>query len=133
MSAVLGIFVYGTLRPGGWNHDAWLAPLLARPCRPAVVDGLALHHHEALPMVVPDLAGRVVGEVADLLPARYDDGLALLDELEETAQDEYRRVQVDTVDGEAVWVWLAGPRLAGALGGHTLVASGDWFDVPGAA
>jgi gamma-glutamylcyclotransferase (GGCT)/AIG2-like uncharacterized protein YtfP len=132
MGGVLAVFVYGTLRPGGWNHRSWLAPLLAAPCRPAVVAGLALHHHEGLPMVVPDPAGKVVGDVADLVPDRYDHGLARLDVLEATAQDEYRRVTVTTVEGEEVWVWVAGPRLAGQLGEGTLVAGGDWFEVPGA-
>jgi periplasmic divalent cation tolerance protein len=129
---VLGVFVYGTLRPGSWNHDRWLAPFLAGPCRPAVVGGLALHHHDRLPMVVPAAGAVVVGEVADLAPDRYDDGIALLDELEDTAGDEYRRVRVATTGGEDVWVWVAGAVYSAALGAATLVPSGDWFDVPGA-
>jgi gamma-glutamylcyclotransferase (GGCT)/AIG2-like uncharacterized protein YtfP len=129
---VLGVFVYGTLRPGGWNHGSWLAPLLDGPCRPARVEGLALHHHDGLPAVVPSPSSTVVGEVADLRRDRYDDGLALLDVLEGTAAGHYRRVPAATAAGERVWVWVAGERLASALDGATLVPHGDWFRIPGA-
>jgi periplasmic divalent cation tolerance protein len=129
---VLGVFVYGTLRPGGWNHEAWLAPLLARPCRPACAEGLALHHHDGLPAVVRTPTGTVVGEIADLLSDGYDDALALLDLLEGTSVGHYRRVTARVVGGEEVWLWVAGDRLATELGEHTLVRGGDWFDVPGA-
>jgi periplasmic divalent cation tolerance protein len=132
MSAVLGVFVYGTLRPGGWNHDSWLAPLLAGPCRPAKVEGLALHHHDGLPMVVPDPSAAVVGDIADLTADRYQEGLAILDVLEDTARDAYRRVTATAIGGEEVWVWVAGPDLAAVLGAGTVVPGGDWFAIPGA-
>ena len=126
--ATLGVFVYGTLRPGGWNHDRWLAPLLAGPCRPAAVAGLALHHHEGLPCVVPAAPDSVVvGDIADLDPDRYDEGLAHLDILEDTASGLYRRDTVETVEGELVWVWFAGTRIAAAVGPATLVDHGDWL------
>jgi periplasmic divalent cation tolerance protein len=132
MRTVLGVFVYGTLRPGGWNHDSWLAPLLGGPCRPAMVEGHALHWYEGLPALVPEAGGSVVGEIADLAADRYDDGLALLDVLEGTAAGHYRRVTATTVEGEEVWLWVAGERIASRLGQETLVPHGDWLQIPGA-
>lgn len=139
----LPVFVYGTLRPGGWNHEQWLAPLLAGPCRPASVDGMALHHHAGLPALTPSADGgsSVVGDLADLRVDGYDEALAVLDFLEDTATDHYRRVQVSVavpVDGggaggfESAWVWVAGTRLAAELGPASLVEHGDWLRVPGA-
>ena len=133
MAERIGVFVYGTLRPGGWNHEQWLAPLLAGPCRPARLPAMALHHHEGLPALVPAGADSVVvGDIAELDADRYDEGLALLDVLESTATDHYRRVRVAAEGGEPVWVWVAGARLTSELGDHTVVAHGDWLLVPGA-
>lgn len=124
----LPVFVYGTLRPGSWNHDRWLAPLLAGPCRPARMAGVALHHHEGLPYLVPaDEGSVVVGDLADLPVDGYDRALAHLDVLEDTANDHYRRVVLPVVHGEDAWVWLAGDRVAGELSAVTLVRSGDWL------
>lgn len=124
------LFLYGTLRPGSWNHDAWMAPYLASPCRPARVAGMALHHVGGLPYLVSVADGSVVlGDLADLDPARYDATLELLDEFEGTHAGHYRRVVVTTDVGEEAWAWLAGDDLTAAVGASTLVASGDWLDV----
>jgi periplasmic divalent cation tolerance protein len=127
---VHSVFVYGTLRPGSWNHDEWLAPFLAGPCRPARLEGFALHHYAGFPAIVPATSGSVLGDIADLDAARYDEALARLDVLEGTADDEYRRVIAEVTSGEKVWLWVAGPVIAAALGGRTLVAHGDWLQVP---
>ena len=135
---MLPVFVYGTLRPGSWNHDRWLAPWLAAPCRPATLPGHALHHHGGLPYVTAlvDDGGPVVGDLATLDPARYDAALARLDELEDVAGRHYDRVEVTVMTRGAgtaaarAWVWVAGPRVAAALGPTTVVASGD-FLAPG--
>ena len=133
MAGPLEIFVYGTLRPGGWNHEQWLVPLLAAPCRPGRLLGMALHHHEGLPALVPAAADSVViGDVATIKSEGYDESLAMLDFLESTATDHYRRVAVTTDAGADVWVWVAGDRLSGELGEHSLVPHGDWLRVPGA-
>jgi gamma-glutamylcyclotransferase (GGCT)/AIG2-like uncharacterized protein YtfP len=125
---VLAVFVYGTLRPGSWNHDRWLAPWLANRCRPAQLAGYALHQHGGLPYLVPDSTGRVVeGHVADLDPLRYDAAMAKLDELEQVHRRHYDRVKVTLVGGEQAWAWVAGPRIAAELGAATLVAHGDWL------
>lgn len=126
----LGVFVYGTLRPGSWNHGAWLAEFLAGPCRPARLDGFALHHHDGLPAVVADPARHVVGDIADLDPARYAAALRTLDVLEGTAHGHYVRVTATAEGvegGEEVWLWVAGERVARHLGADTLVEHGDWL------
>jgi periplasmic divalent cation tolerance protein len=128
-SVQLGVFVYGTLRPGSWNHGAWLAEFLAGPCRPARLDGFSLHHHAGLPAIVPDPGRSVVGEIADLDPARYHAALRTLDVLEGTAHGHYLRETAVVVGGEEVWLWVAGDRVAAALGQHTLVDHGDWLAV----
>lgn len=129
---MLPVFVYGTLRPGSWNHDRWLAPWLARPCRPAGLAGHALHHHGGLPYLVPDAEGRVVaGHVADLDPTRYDAALARLDELEDVASRHYDRVAITLVGGSRAWAWVAGPRVSAELGEATLVEHGDWLRLAG--
>ena len=124
---MLPVFVYGTLRPGSWNHDRWLAPWLAAPCRPARLDGYALHHHGGLPYVVAAPGSSVVGDVAPLDPARYDEAMARLDELEDVAGGHYLKVRVRLHGGEEAWVYVAGPRVAAALGATTLVDHGDWL------
>ena len=124
------LFLYGTLRHGSWNHDRWLAPYLAGPCRPARLSGVALHLVGGLPyLVAADHRAGVVGDLADLDPARYDAALERLDELEGTHTGHYRRVVVTTDAGEEAWAWLAGDDLTSAVDGSTLVVSGDWLDV----
>jgi gamma-glutamylcyclotransferase (GGCT)/AIG2-like uncharacterized protein YtfP len=125
----LGVFVYGTLRPGSWNHGAWLDPFLAGPCRPALLEGFALHHLDGLPAVVADAGRAVTGEVADLDPARYAAALRTLDVLEGTAHGHYLRVTARVAGDEEVWLWVAGERVASRLGDHTLVEHGDWLAV----
>lgn len=111
------VFVYGTLRPGSWNHDRWLAPWLTAPCRPARLEGHVLHHLDGLPYIVPG-GGRVVGDLADV----PDDALAHLDVLEDVAGGHYVRVEVPLG-----WTYVAGPRVAERLGPSTLVDHGDWL------
>jgi gamma-glutamylcyclotransferase (GGCT)/AIG2-like uncharacterized protein YtfP len=115
------------LRPGGWNHEQWLAPFLAAPPRPARLSGMALHCHDRLPAIVPAVGAAVVGEVATLRAEDHDDALSTLDDLEGTALDLYQRLRVRVDDGEEVWAWVAGPIVAAALGPATLVPGGDWL------
>lgn len=120
------VFVYGTLRPGSWNHDRWLRPWLARPCRPATLSGYALHEIDGLPYVVVDAGASVVGDVADLADTR---ALAALDELEGVADGHYERIEICLPDGERAWTYVAGPLVADRLGPQSLVGHGDWLRV----
>jgi periplasmic divalent cation tolerance protein len=135
LRGVLPVFVYGTLRPGSWNHDRCLAPWLAAPCRPATLAGHVLHHHRGLPYLVAagdGAPGRLVaGHLADLDPARYDAALATLDDLEDVADRHYDRVEVTIQGGASAWVWLAGPRIAAELGPATVVEHGDFLRLAG--
>jgi gamma-glutamylcyclotransferase (GGCT)/AIG2-like uncharacterized protein YtfP len=128
---VLPVFVYGTLRPGAWNHDRFLAPWLAAPCRPARLAGHALHHLGGLPYVVadPTMTAGVAGELADLDPDRLGDAIHELDLLEDVDGGHYVRVEVAVVGGERAWVYVAGPLVADALGPGTAVGHGDWLRV----
>lgn len=126
---MLPLFLYGTLRPGSWNHRDWMAPHLAGPCRPARVADVALHHVGGLPYLVPSTGAVVVGDLAELDPERYDAILVQLDEFEGTHAGHYRRVVVVTEEGEEAWAWLAGDDLTAAVDGSTLVPSGDWLEV----
>ena len=127
----LPVFVYGTLRPGSWNHERWLAPWLGSPCRPAHVAGHALHHFERLPYLVaePTSTTLVRGDVADLDPARYDTAMADLDLLEDVDGGHLVRVEIDTVEGERAWMYVAGPLVADLLGPATRLDHGDWLAV----
>jgi len=120
----LTVFVYGTLRPGSWNHDRSLAPWLAAPCRPAALPGHALHHLEGLPYVCAEPGARVDGDVAELSGAA---ALAALDRLEDVDGGHYARVELPLDDGTPAWVWVAGARVAARLGSATRVAHGDWL------
>lgn len=123
------LFLYGTLRPGSWNHERWMAPFLARPCRPATLTGYALHLVGGLPYLVATTDAVVTGDLADLDPDRYESTLALLDEFEGTHDGHYRRVVVTTDAGEEAWAWLAGDDRTADVGAATLVPSGDWLEV----
>jgi periplasmic divalent cation tolerance protein len=125
------VFVYGTLRPGSWNHDRWLAPWLAAPCRPAQVAGHALHHLERLPYLVPDPSSPTLvhGDVADLDPARIDGALAALDLLEDVDGGHLIRVEAELVGGERAWMYVAGPLVEDLLGPDTRLDHGDWLSV----
>ncbi|GAA5018988.1 gamma-glutamylcyclotransferase family protein [Kitasatospora paranensis] len=129
----LPFFVYGTLRPGGRNHDRHLAGRCLR-VRRAVLADAALHRGPGYPYALPDAGASVVGELATVHPGLYDRVLADLDRLEDCTPDgdgEYVRVRlaVRTEDGAETdaWVYLAGPRIAAALSAAPApIPSGDW-------
>jgi gamma-glutamylcyclotransferase (GGCT)/AIG2-like uncharacterized protein YtfP len=53
----------------------------------------------------PDAPATVPGYVVELDRDRLDDCLALMDEVEDTATDELRRIVITTVDGAAAWAY----------------------------
>ncbi|XEC31266.1 divalent cation tolerance protein CutA [Streptomyces fradiae] len=121
-------FVYGTLRPGGYNHDRFLAGRIGTEAE-AVLHGAVLHDGPGYPYAVPAERGRVVGSLLTPSSGDYLDLFGLLDRLELPVG--YERVAMDVVrvrDGARVsaWVFLAAPDAP--LG--PVIESGDWFDRP---
>ncbi|GAA2801875.1 gamma-glutamylcyclotransferase family protein [Streptomyces showdoensis] len=124
---VLPFFVYGTLRPGAYNHDRFLLGRTGAE-EDAVLPGALLHDGPGYPFAVPG-EGRVAGALLTAAPGRYGELLAVLDRLEEPAG--YERVVREVVrsgDGAhlAAWVYLAAP--GAPLG--PVIAGGDWFRRP---
>ncbi|KAB1146287.1 gamma-glutamylcyclotransferase [Streptomyces luteolifulvus] len=130
----LPFFVYGTLRPGEHNHDAFLRGR-TRSEEPARLDGAVLYDGPGYPYAVPEPAGVVTGEVVSARPERYGELLRDLDHLEDYASGDpgnlYERVEreVTRTDGTVLraWVYLAAPAVAARLRVHgRLIESGDW-------
>lgn len=126
----LPYFVYGTLRPGGRNHEAWLGGRLDWT-RPARLGHHRLHHHRHLPYVTPGGDGAVIGELVHATADRAAALLADIDVLEGVAVGHYVRVTTSVTTAADVapvtaWVYLAGPLVAADLDGATEVAGGDW-------
>ncbi|WP_329278521.1 divalent cation tolerance protein CutA [Streptomyces sp. NBC_00691] len=121
-------FVYGTLRPGAYNHDRFLAGRIGTEAD-AVLHGAVLHDGPGYPYVVPAHGGQVVGTLLTPAPGAYGELFGLLDRLELPAG--YERVAMDVVrvrDSARVsaWVFLAAPDAP--LG--DVIESGDWFSRP---
>ncbi|MFJ5259597.1 gamma-glutamylcyclotransferase family protein [Streptomyces sp. NPDC088387] len=131
----LPFFVYGTLRPGEPNHDAFLRGR-TRSEEPARLTGAILYDGPGYPYAVADPGGVVAGELVTPLPDQYDQLLLELDELEEcvpgdprSLYDRVRREVVRDRDGTPVpaWVYLAGPAVAAGLRTRgKLIEGGDW-------
>ncbi|MEV0448327.1 gamma-glutamylcyclotransferase family protein [Streptomyces sp. NPDC050600] len=125
--ADLPFFVYGTLRPGAYNHDRFLLGRTGAE-EAAVLPGALLHDGPGYPFAVPG-GGRVAGALLTAAPGRYGELLRVLDRLEEPAG--YERVVREVVrsgDGAYVpaWVYVAAP--GAPLG--PVIPSGDWFRRP---
>ncbi|MDN3020382.1 gamma-glutamylcyclotransferase family protein [Streptomyces sp. S.PB5] len=131
----LPFFVYGTLRPGEVNHDAFLRGRTSSEV-PGRLDNAVLYDGPGYPYAVED-PGTVHGELVTALPDAYDDLLVALDRLEDYAPGDprnlYERVERDvvrTADGTSVraWVYLAAPAVATGLRVcGKLIESGDWL------
>lgn len=130
----LPFFVYGTLRPGEVNHDAFLLGRTTTE-EPARLDGAVLYDGPGYPYAV-EQPGTVHGDLVTARPDAYDDLLVALDRLEDYAPGDprnlYERVErkaVRTADGTAVraWVYVAAPAVAARLRLRgDLIESGDW-------
>ncbi|MEX0170839.1 divalent cation tolerance protein CutA [Streptomyces sp. LMG1-1-1.1] len=121
-------FVYGTLRPGAYNHDRFLAGRIGTEAD-AVLHGAVLHDGPGYPYVVPAEGGQVVGTLLTPAPGAYGELFGLLDRLELPVG--YERVAMDVLrvrDAARVsaWVFLAAPDAP--LG--PVIESGDWFSKP---
>ncbi|MFD0373476.1 gamma-glutamylcyclotransferase family protein [Streptomyces sp. NPDC059071] len=125
----LPFFVYGTLRPGAYNHDRFLLGRTGAE-EDAVLPGALLHDGPGYPYAVPG-EGRVTGTLVTAAPGTYGELLGVLDRVELPAgYERTAREALRTRDGAAVraWVYVAAP--GAPLG--PVIASGDWFRrVPG--
>ncbi|MES5821280.1 gamma-glutamylcyclotransferase family protein [Streptomyces sp. RG80] len=130
----LPFFVYGTLRPGEVNHDAFLLGRTAAE-EPARLDGAVLYDGPGYPYAVAD-PGTIHGDLVTARPGDYAELLVALDRLEEYAPGDprnlYERVTrkvVRVADGSTVlaWVYIAAPTVAARLRTHgERIESGDW-------
>ncbi|MEV5017395.1 gamma-glutamylcyclotransferase family protein [Streptomyces sp. NPDC053780] len=131
----LPFFVYGTLRPGGVNHDAFLRGR-TRAEEPARLHGALLYPGPGYPYAVEAPEGNVRGEVVTALPGEYEALLAELDRLEEYAPgdprnlyDRVARTVVRDADGTTLraWVYVAAPAVAVRLRATGRpIADGNW-------
>ncbi|WP_137989428.1 gamma-glutamylcyclotransferase family protein [Streptomyces vilmorinianum] len=119
----LPFFVYGTLRPGEYNHDRFLLGRTSSE-EPAGLPGALLYDGPGYPYAVPG-DGRIAGDLVTAAPGAYGELLFVLDHLEGPAG--YERAEREVVrerDGAVVraWVWFAAP---GTPHGP-LIRGGDW-------
>ncbi|MFE2043498.1 gamma-glutamylcyclotransferase family protein [Streptomyces sp. NPDC059477] len=131
----LPFFVYGTLRPGEPNHDAFLRGR-TRTERPARLTDAVLYDGPGYPYAVPEPGGVVHGDLITALPDAYAELLHALDALEEYVPGDprslYERIAREVIrepDETPVraWVYLAAPSIATALRtGGTRIQTGDW-------
>lgn len=122
------LFVYGSLRKGGWNEDYLASSEFVGPANTAVPCALHVCPTSGLPFMTFEPVSWVVGElycVDEMI-------LADLDALE-GHPDSYRRVQleVEMAAGEFTeadaYVWLHD------TADLQLAPTGDWFDTLDAA
>ena len=121
------LFVYGTLMPGDVRWRI-LEPFAADVGTPDSTDGVLYDTGLDYPAAVFD--GRfgsgavpVLGRTYLLRDDRLDEGLAVLDEEEDTVDGLYRRVTVNTHRGVTAWAYEYGDGLE-----LTLIPRGNWFD-----
>jgi gamma-glutamylcyclotransferase (GGCT)/AIG2-like uncharacterized protein YtfP len=117
------VFVYGTLQPG---EERWpiLEPLVSDEGRPATVRGHLYDTGEGYPAALfPDgVEALIAGRIFALRAESIEDDLDLLDEVEAAVEGLYRRVVVETSDGERAWAYEFGAGLDLAP-----ITSGDWL------
>jgi gamma-glutamylcyclotransferase (GGCT)/AIG2-like uncharacterized protein YtfP len=97
------LFVYGTLMPGRLRWPI-LEPF-ARRHRPADVAGRLYDSGNGWPVAAFGDDGVIPGVLVELEPASVDAALPILDEVEDTATDTLRRIEVITLDGVRTWAY----------------------------
>jgi gamma-glutamylcyclotransferase (GGCT)/AIG2-like uncharacterized protein YtfP len=128
------LFVYGTLKRGGSNYDAYLKGK-ATAQDPAFLPGAALYDCGPYPCLVLDAGAGVFGEVVTFDAEDYATCLAEIDSLEDYTeggeQNMYERVlvDVDTASGtQKAWVYVAGAELMAQIqaGELPFIEDGTW-------
>jgi gamma-glutamylcyclotransferase (GGCT)/AIG2-like uncharacterized protein YtfP len=97
------LFVYGTLMPGRLRWPL-LAPF-ARGHRSAEAAGRLYDSGHGWPVGVFGDDGVIPGTLVELDPARRDAALPVIDEVEDTATDLLRRIEITTLDGATAWAY----------------------------
>ncbi|QES50268.1 hypothetical protein DEJ50_23025 [Streptomyces venezuelae] len=133
--AELPFFVYGTLRPGEYNHALFLRGRTAAE-EPARLPDALLYQGPGYPYAVYHPGTSVTGDLITAAPGVYRELLADLDRLEEyhgpgRPRNVYDRVAAEAhrADGSTVraWVYLAAPPVARRLAETGLaIPGGDW-------
>ncbi|MFJ3924138.1 gamma-glutamylcyclotransferase family protein [Streptomyces sp. NPDC090022] len=132
----LPFFVYGTLRPGEYNHALFLRGRTMAE-EPARLPDAALYDGPGYPYAVDHPGTEIVGDLVTPAAVGYGEVLAELDRLEEyhgpdrplNVYDRLART-VLRADGTPVlaWVYLAAPLLARRLSETgTRIPGGDWL------
>ncbi|WP_408056420.1 gamma-glutamylcyclotransferase family protein, partial [Streptomyces mesophilus] len=132
---ILPFFVYGTLRPGEYNHRRFLQGRIVA-AEPARWVGAELYEGPGYPYAIESPGtGTVHGEIVTPAPQEYPQLLALLDRLEDYVpgdpDNDYERVArtVETATGPVrVWVYVAAPAVAARLrAAGQVLRGGDWL------
>jgi gamma-glutamylcyclotransferase (GGCT)/AIG2-like uncharacterized protein YtfP len=97
------LFVYGTLMPGRLRWPL-LAPF-ATAHRPTEAVGTLYDSGNGWPVAVFGEDGRIPGFVVELEAAQIEEALPAIDEVEDTATDLLRRIEITTVDGTPAWAY----------------------------
>ncbi|WP_307813454.1 gamma-glutamylcyclotransferase family protein [Streptomyces sp. N35] len=141
----LPFFVYGTLRPGEYNHRRFLRGRIVA-AEPARWVGAELYEGPGYPYAIEGTGtgisagigtgtGTVHGEIVTPAPQEYPQLLALLDRLEDYVpgdpDNDYERVArtVETATGPVrAWVYVAAPAVAARLrAAGRVLPGGDWL------
>ncbi|MEU5362559.1 gamma-glutamylcyclotransferase family protein [Streptomyces sp. NPDC005925] len=149
----LPFFVYGTLRPGEVNHDAFLRGR-TRAEEPARLTGAVLYAGPGYPYAVEEPGGTVHGDLVTAHPEAYDELLLTLDRLEEYIPGDPRSLYVRVArevtrlmagdvtrtagrggvrarDTVRAWVYVAAPAVTARLRSHGKpIEGGDWRTRP---
>jgi gamma-glutamylcyclotransferase (GGCT)/AIG2-like uncharacterized protein YtfP len=97
------LFVYGTLMPGRLRWP--ILATFARGHRTAEVAGRLYDSGNGWPVAVFGDGGVIPGVLVELDPDRVDEALPILDDVEDTATDTLRRIEVTTLDGARAWAY----------------------------
>ncbi|WP_171165996.1 gamma-glutamylcyclotransferase family protein [Streptomyces sp. I05A-00742] len=130
----LPVFVYGTLRRGGHNYDAFLRGRTTEEV-PARLAGALLYEGPGYPYAVAAPRGEIHGELMVLAPAGHAAVLRALDVLEDCVPGDpgslydrvVREVRTERGGTARAWVYLAAERIARRLRAEgTPIPDGTW-------
>lgn len=115
------LFVYGTLRQGDvrWR---FLEPFVLDSGTPDSANGALYDTGRKYPAARFGGSGTIIGHRYRLLPARTEEALALMDQVESAVEGLYHRILIITDAGVESWAYQYGDGLV-----LQRIPSGDWF------